>query len=154
MAEPRSFAERKTHALAVLAEDGTDVWVATASTDGRAHLVPLSFGWSDGRVVLATEARSVTARNLAANGAARLGFGGTRDVLMGDAEVTASYPLAAAPPELMDVFARQSGWDPRGDSNAADYVALELRFVRLQAWREANEIAGRTLLRDGRWLDE
>lgn len=29
---------------------------------------------------------------------------------------------------------------------------LVLRPVRVQAWREADEIAGRTLMRDGRWL--
>jgi len=27
-----------------------------------------------------------------------------------------------------------------------------LRPLRVQAWREANEIAGRTLMRDGAWL--
>ena len=32
---------------------------------------------------------------------------------------------------------------------AAGYVFLVLRPVRVQAWREANEIAGRTLMRDG-----
>jgi len=26
--------------------------------------------------------------------------------------------------------------------------------VRVQAWREANEIPGRTLMRDGAWLTE
>ncbi len=29
---------------------------------------------------------------------------------------------------------------------------LVLRPVRLQAWREANEIKGRTLMRDGAWV--
>jgi hypothetical protein len=28
-----------------------------------------------------------------------------------------------------------------------------LRPERIQAWREADEIAGRTLMRDGAWLD-
>ena len=43
----------------------------------------------------------------------------------------------------------QADWDPRRDTG---YVFLVLRPVRVQAWREANEIAGRTLMRDGSWL--
>jgi hypothetical protein len=29
---------------------------------------------------------------------------------------------------------------------------MDTAVVRVQAWREANEIAGRTLMRDGTWL--
>jgi hypothetical protein len=50
---------------------------------------------------------------------------------------------------LGTAYAAQADWDPRG---AAGYVFLVLRPVRVQAWREANEIAGRTLMRDGTWL--
>ena len=35
-----------------------------------------------------------------------------------------------------------------------EYVLVVLRPERIQAWREANEIAGRTILRDGAWLAE
>ena len=45
--------------------------------------------------------------------------------------------------------AAQADWDPRG---SAGYVYLVLRPDRVQAWREADEIAGRTLMRDGAWL--
>jgi len=31
-------------------------------------------------------------------------------------------------------------------------VYLVLRPVRVQAWREADEMTGRTLMRDGEWL--
>jgi hypothetical protein len=31
-------------------------------------------------------------------------------------------------------------------------VFLVLRPVRIQAWRESDEIAGRTLMRDGAWV--
>ena len=46
-------------------------------------------------------------------------------------------------------YAAQADWDPR---LSAGYVFFVLRPVRVQAWREANEIAGRTLMRDGSWL--
>ena len=40
----------------------------------------------------------------------------------------------------------QADWDPRG---LAGYVFLVLGPVRVQAWRESNQIPGRTLMRDG-----
>ena len=55
----------------------------------------------------------------------------------------------AADDDLGEAYVAQADWDPRGDTG---YVFLVLRPVRVQAWREANEIAGRTLMRDGRWL--
>jgi hypothetical protein len=51
---------------------------------------------------------------------------------------------------VADRYAEQSDWDPR--SAGPGYAYLVLRPQRIQAWREANEIAGRTLLRDGSWL--
>jgi hypothetical protein len=48
-----------------------------------------------------------------------------------------------------EAYAAQADWDPRG---SAGYVFLVLRPVRVQAWREANEIPGRALMRDGHWL--
>jgi hypothetical protein len=35
---------------------------------------------------------------------------------------------------------------------AAPYRWFRITPRRIQAWREANELAGRTLMRDGRWL--
>ena len=132
----------------MLATPEIDVWAATASAAGEAHLVPLSLAWVDERVVVASPAASVTTRNLIASGRARLAVGPTRDVVMIDAELdrTVGVDEDAA---LGAAYAAQSDWDPRGDS---DYVFLVLRPVRVQAWREANEIAGRTLMRDGAWI--
>jgi hypothetical protein len=144
----RDRATRKADALAMLATPGADVWVATASPTGAPHLVPVSLAWIDERVVVAVEGRSVTARNIAASGVARLALGSTRDVVMIDAtlEVTVDVDeddlLGAA-------YAAQADWDPR---LSAGYVFLVLRPVRLQAWREVNEMASRALMRDGIWL--
>jgi hypothetical protein len=63
-------------------------------------------------------------------------------VLERTVDVTADEKLAAA-------YAAQADWDPRTDDG---YVFMVLRPVRVQAWREANELAGRALMRDGRWL--
>ncbi|PJJ53456.1 pyridoxamine 5'-phosphate oxidase [Mumia flava] len=133
----------------MLATPAIDVWVATASAAGAPHLVPVSLAWVGERAVIAVQARSVTARNLLTSGTARLGVGPTRDVVMIDAELDRSG-TATDDPALAAAYAAQADWDPRdGD----DYLYLVLRPVRMQAWREANEIEGRTLMRGGRWLD-
>jgi hypothetical protein len=147
-AAPRDAQTRKAEALALLSTPEIDVWVATASASGEAHLVPVSLAWVDERVVIAIPAKSATASNLTASGRARLAVGPTRDVVMIDAALDRSVAVDADP-ALGEAYAAHSDWDPRGDS---DYVFVVLRPVRLQAWRESNEIKGRTLMRDGAWV--
>ena len=55
----------------------------------------------------------------------------------------------AADDALGAAYVAQADWDPRG---SAGYLFLVLRPVRVQAWREVNEMPGRELMRDGRWL--
>ena len=152
---PRSYAERKHHALELLGAPAADAWVATGSADAPGYLVPLSIGWTGTAIALVTQRRSVTAGNLVAAGTARLALGGTRDVVTVDAALAGVHDFtdAAATP-LLDTFAAQSDWDPRESGDAAAYAVYELRPVRIQAWREANELAGRTLMRGGTWLEE
>jgi hypothetical protein len=147
-AHPRDRATRKADALSLLATPGIDVWVATASADAAPYLVPLSLAWVDGRAVIALASSSRTARNLRAGGPARLAVGPTRDLVMIDALVERRVDVAADP-ALGEAYVAQADWDPRGD---AGYEFLVLRPVRVQAWREADEIPGRTLMTDGRWL--
>jgi general stress protein 26 len=147
---PRSGPERQAHALERLRTHHADVWVATAAEGGQAHLVPLSLAWDDGRIVLVTPPDSVTARNLMRAGQARLALDGSRDVVMVDAALEVANDLEAAPDEVLAAYAAQADWDPR--SSTSPLVVLALRPTRMQVWREADEIAGRTVMRDGRWL--
>jgi len=148
MSEARDQPTRKADTLRMLATQAIDVWVATASDAGVPYLVPVSLAWVGERAVIAVERSSVTARNLIAAGAARLGVGPTRDVVMVDAVLEKTVDVAADD-ALGAAYAAQADWDPRGSTG---YVFFVLRPVRVQAWREANEMAGRTLMRDGRWL--
>jgi hypothetical protein len=132
----------------MLATPAVDVWVATASSKGAPHLVPVSLAWVDERAVIAVEGRSMTARNLTSSGVARLAVGSTRDVVMIDASLERVVDSDADGP-LGEAYVEQADWDPRLSTG---YVFLVLRPVRLQAWREANEMTGRTLMRDGTWL--
>ena len=149
-AAPRSGPQRKADTLARLQEVGADTWVATATPSGVAHLVPLSYAWVGQQVALAVLADSLTLRNLVASGRARLGFGPTRDVVLMDVELAGELDVAEASEDVAGAYARQSGWDPRAERDA--YRFLLLRPVRVQAWREANELAGKLLMREGAWL--
>jgi hypothetical protein len=146
----RTGPQRKSDTLAMLGAVGADTWVATASPTGGAYLVPLSYAWDGERIVLAAIVTSPTVRNIRASGHARLGFGPTRDVVIVDAELDVILDVSEAPEELAITYARQSGWDPRGEPEPYVYALLQVRHV--QAWREANELEGRRLMRDGEWL--
>jgi hypothetical protein len=146
---PRTRAQRRADTERRLAED-VDLWVATAGEAGAPHLVPLSFDWLDGTIVLSTPSTSPTGRNLPAGGVVRLGLGPTRDVTMIDGTVEV-LPIDALPGEHAERFASRTGFDPRRE--AAEYCWFLIRPVRIQAWREANELVGRDLMRDGRWLE-
>jgi hypothetical protein len=146
--EPRSREQRRRDTEYRLAHD-VDVWVASSSADGVAYLVPLSFDWDGEALLLATPATSVTGRNLAATRSARLGLGETRDVTMieGAVEVLA---IDALPRDVGDRFAARTGFDPRAEAGEFRWFRVTPR--RIQAWREVEELAGRDLMGDGRWL--
>lgn len=149
MAQPRSGAERKQHALALLGSE-PDVWVATADAGGRVCQIPLSFAWDGAVLVLSTPGASPTGRNLAAGGRVRIALGATRDVVLIEGTARA-YGAAEVPAALADAFAAKAQWDPRGEEGNR-YGYFTVTPVKVQAWREENELKGRTLMRDGAWL--
>ena len=145
---PRTRARRRhdtTHRLDL----DVDCWVATADPDGTPYLVPLSFDWDGHTLLVATPAGSPTGRNLA-TGRARVGLGPTRDVTMIDGDVE-TLALDALPTGRGDRFATRTGFDPRTLTTPYRWYRITPR--RIQAWREADELPGRTLMRDGSWLD-
>ena len=145
---PRDALTRKSDTLAKWATPEIDVWVSTASTAGDAHLVPLSLAWTDERLVIAVAEQSRTARDVAASGRARMAVGATRDVTMVDARLERTVDVAESG-ALGEAYAAQADWDPRTSDG---YVFLVLKPHRVQAWREVDEIAERTIMRDGEWL--
>jgi pyridoxamine 5'-phosphate oxidase-like protein len=149
MAEaPRSPEQRRADTLHRLETD-VDVWVSTADPGtGMPYLVPLSFLWDGATVLISTPERSPTSRNLQATGRLRLGLGPTRDVVVieGTARPLADGELSKG---LGDAFAEKTGFDPR---ELGGYRFFRITPVRVQAWREENELHGRLLMRDGEWL--
>jgi Pyridoxamine 5'-phosphate oxidase len=147
-ADPRSRAQRRRDTEYRLAHD-IDLWVATASADGAPHLVPLSFDWDGEALLVATPTDSPTGRNLAATQAVRLGLGETRDVTMIDGDVEV-HEMDGLPQEQGNRFAARAGFDPRALTTPYRWFRIFPR--RIQAWREADELPDRELMRDGRWL--
>jgi hypothetical protein len=144
-AEARPRAQRIADAQARL-EQEIDCWVASADEAGNAHLVPFSYAWLDESVILAMPPRNKTAANLLRAGVARVALDGTRDVVLIDGTVSAGVDDAT-----QAAYARAAGWDPRTEST--EYLWLRVTPTRIQAWREANELKGRTVMRDGSWLE-
>jgi hypothetical protein len=143
----RSRAERKRDTLGKL-EREVDVWVASASEDGRANLAPLSFVWDGKALTVAVPVTSLTARNLTRARWGRMALGPTRDVVILDG------PLEVLPigtdRVLEDAHARATGFDPREET--ATYAYFRLTPERIQAWRDAHELPQRLLMQDGAWL--
>jgi tRNA-Thr(GGU) m(6)t(6)A37 methyltransferase TsaA len=146
MTQPaRSLSQRLQDARRRLDQD-TDAWVATADPhSGAPYLVPLSFLWDGVTLLIATPERSPTGRNLLATGLVRLGIGPTRDLVLVEG-IAQAVPV---PDETAGAFATKTGFDPR---QLTGYRYFRIRPQRVQAWREASELAGRDLMRDGHWL--
>ncbi|MGP4110283.1 pyridoxamine 5'-phosphate oxidase family protein [Streptomyces sp. 4N509B] len=146
--QPRSPRQRKEDTLHRLAHD-VDAWVATASPDGEPHLVPLSFLWDGTALLISTPVTTPTGRNLVATGRVRVGIGETRDVVLVEGGVTA-LDVDELTQETGDAFAEHTGFDPR--TLTAHYRYFRIVPRRVLAWREAEELKGRELMRDGEWL--
>ncbi|MFI7440772.1 pyridoxamine 5'-phosphate oxidase family protein [Nonomuraea indica] len=146
-APPRDLDERLRDTRARLESD-VDLWVATQGSTG-VHLIPLSYLWDGSAFLVSTPRASVTGRNLLADGRVRLALGPTRDVVLVDGAAE-PVDLADLAPGTGDAFAAKTGFDPRELDEPYQYFRIRPR--RVQAWREANELRGRDLMRDGRWL--
>ncbi|WP_328347167.1 pyridoxamine 5'-phosphate oxidase family protein [Streptomyces violaceus] len=145
----RRAEQRKKDTLHRLDHD-VDAWVATAGTaSGTPYLVPLSFLWNGSYLLFATPATSPTGRNLTATGRARVGIGPTRDVVLVEGTVETVQPGELTEQDA-ELFAAKTGFDPR--RLATPYLYFRVVPRRVQAWREADELDGRELMRDGRWL--
>lgn len=147
----RSRQERITDARRQL-EEVHDVWVATAQGN-EPYLVPFSLHWDAAttEVVVSTLAASPTVRNIEAGGRRiRVSLPSTADVLIFDGEARVTGPVEDDD-ATNEAFVQRCGWDPRSSPGA--YVFIRFRPDRAQAWSHEGEIKGRTIMREGRWLE-
>ncbi|MGW7198188.1 pyridoxamine 5'-phosphate oxidase family protein [Streptomyces chryseus] len=147
-APPRCLEDRLRDTRAKLESD-VDLWAATSGPTDGVHLIPLSYLWDGAAFLVSTPRASVTGRNLLADDRVRLSLGPTRDVVVVDGTAE-PVDIADLAPGTGDEFAARTGFDPRALDEPYQYFLIRPR--RIQAWREANELRGRYLMRDGRWL--
>jgi hypothetical protein len=148
MADLRTVEARKADVLVML-EGQRDIWLATADTSGRPHLIAVSAWWDGTDLVIATTTTSRTASNLAAGAEVRLAAGAPNDVVMIDARVVDSVAAKQAA-EVADGFAIAVGWDPREVGEG--WAFYRLRPTRIQAYRGYDELEGRDVMRRSAWL--
>ena len=111
----------------------------------------VSAWWDGERVMIATTANSRTARNLDATEKARLASGSPDDVVVADVAVLDSVPVAVADETLAAGFQTAVGWNPA--DVGPGWTFYRLLPVSIQAYRGYDEIPGRQVMRDSRWLD-
>lgn len=147
-ADPRPLEQRIADTRNRLAV-AVDSWLPSASADGETFLIPISQYWDGQRLWFATAIGSRTERNLRRAGTARVGLGETRDVVIVEGTVDFTEPTAVSD-AVATAYAAHCGWDPRNPTGRNIYFTVTP--VSIQAWREANELAGRFVMREGRWL--
>ena len=84
------------------------------------------------------------------SGAVRLALGTARDVTVFDT-ATEVVTCRAASTDLAETYRRRVGWDPREEEVEHSFLIATPTTAR--AWRSVPELEGRTILRNGLWLD-
>lgn len=126
-----------------------DVWIATASSTGVPHLVPLSLAWHAGQVLVATPADTPTARNVRETGSARASLDSTTDVVIIRASASCT-PFEDANEATRTAFVAAAGWNPGTLEGAWSLITLVPDLIH--AWNSVAEIQGRTIMRHGTWI--
>jgi hypothetical protein len=145
--QARSLHERREAALKRL-RSGGNLWPAAASDRGP-HLIPVSYWWDGACLTTSTFDNSRALTNIRTQPRVRASAGATTDVLMIDAAATimAANDVGEA---AKAGYAQVSGI-PLGTPG---YVYVQLQPERMQVWKGPAEFTGRTIMRDGVWLDE
>jgi hypothetical protein len=150
MDQGRTRQERKADTLKLL-EHEVHIWLATATDDQHAHLIPLTFYWDGQQLTLAMVEPQQTADNLRRTGWARGALGSTRDVVIVEGPVTFT-PVDEIDPTIGDAL--RARWTaPIDFRTLPGFVFVHLHPQRIQAYRPGYvERTDRTLMRHGRWL--
>jgi hypothetical protein len=148
MAESRTVEARKADVLASL-EGQQSRWLATADSLGRPHLIAVSAWWDGSDLVMATIATSRTAKNLAPGREVQLAGGTPDDAIVVQATVIETQAAEEAP-DVAQGFMKAMGWDPREAGKG--WAFFRLRPSRIQAYRGYEELEGRDVMRNSRWL--
>ncbi len=146
----RSASQRRSDAVRRL-ENDPNIWLTTASAAGVPHLVPLSLAWDGNRLLLATPTNSPTVRNAQATGVVKAALDSADDVVLIDGTVDV-LDFGSADPTLVGIYVQRAGWNPANQHGEWSLLIVSPQTVR--AWNGVAEITGRTIMRQGDWIDE
>jgi len=123
---PNMSPDRATPPAGALArlEKENVLWFATVRPDGRPHLVPLSFVWSDEKIYLCIQSSSVKARNLRLNPKVVFALQDGSDPLIGQGEASPVPP--PWPAKVRAAFLRKLDWDIAPDSEYDQLIEVVL----------------------------
>lgn len=96
------------------------------------YLIPLSLQWNGETLLVSTPADSITGKNMATTGKARLGLGDTRDVTVIEGSVQ-SLEMDELSKERANRFATRTGFDPRDLTTPYRWFLITHQWI--QAWR-------------------
>jgi hypothetical protein len=82
---------------------------------------------------------------------ARLALGSPADAITADVEVVESQPADSASRNVAEGFKKAVGWDP-GEVGPG-WIYLRLAPSRIKALRGYDELEGRVVMRNSRWLE-
>ena len=107
------------------------IWFATVRADGRPHLVPLWFIWSDGKVYICTGSATQKYANMYANQNVALSLPDSANVVVIEGEAhTAGRNLID---KMAEHFYHKYEWDFRYD-DSADWRLIEITPFKIFAW--------------------
>ena len=145
----RSTARRVKESLDALLLQA-NVWVATANHEAIPHMVPFSLHWDGEHIIICTDPASATVKNLVSSPNAKLSIGDSNDVVLITAELVSVVDVQKSDAQLVEQFSARTGWNPKRETT--DMVFVTLKPTKVHAWRDAAEINGRTIMRNGTWL--
>jgi len=108
------------------------IWLATARSDGRPHLVPVWFAWYDERIYICTVANSQKMVNLERNRRAAVALPDTTDVLI--VEGLVNFPRGSTIDALATEFQDKYGWNFLQD-RSGDWRLVEIVPSKILAWQ-------------------
>ena len=115
-----------------------NIWLATNRVDGRPHLVPLWFVWSDGYLYICTTPDTQKYANLINNQMVALALPDANNVLIieGEAHVADQHTVDI----LADNFYHKYEWDFRYDD--VNYRLIEVTPHKILAWGDGYDAEG------------
>jgi hypothetical protein len=111
-------------------ETAENIWFGSVRPDGRPHLAPVWFAWTDGKLYICVEERSVKAHNVAGNPQVVLALeDGLNPVICEGTAIPFPAPL---PRDIVAIFQKKYNWDISSDGQY-DRL-LEITPTKWLAW--------------------